>query len=109
MLTSQWKTPCANTSCLEARRTGAYVEIRNSQNPAPRIWLPIAEWLYLVEAVQAGRIPPGVEGASCSTGDVTFVRVVEIPFTHDEWDTFTASVVSGDFDLAPSEIGADRG
>jgi len=98
MLTSQWPDRCATTSCVHARISGAYTEIRNSNDPdGPRIWLPVAEWHYLLDAIRAGRTPPGVEGDEHS-GDVTMVRVVELQFSHEEWAAFVVKVRAGDYD-----------
>jgi hypothetical protein len=101
MLTSRWPDPCGTTSCVDARISGAYTEIRNSNDPdGPRIWLPVGEWHYLLDTIRAGGTPPGVEADAA--GDVVVVRVTEIPFTRAEWSDFEAKVRAGDYDTEPA-------
>jgi hypothetical protein len=101
MLTSQWPEPCGTTSCVHCRTSGAYTEIRNSNDTdGPHIWLSVGEWEHLLDSVRAGKTPPGVH-----VGDhVTLSRVTTIVFSRGEWDAFTAKVRDGDFEPEPADV-----
>jgi hypothetical protein len=103
MLTSQWPPPCSTTSCVQARLSGAYTEVRNSNDPdGPRVWIPAGEWHQLLDAIRTDQpVLPRIEVDH--DGRVVLSRVTEIEFTRAEWDAFVVGVRDGDFDEQHTE------